>query len=1120
MNSLIGILIAVINYQIYIASSQSSANCSAFHAFVQVRGAYNATLISAQALFPPHSYYIPFTPLVLLSTNDDICDPNITLSTTINNRIVLLFESIGDCTIHYKVISAQRNGARGVLMANNDDSGQVIRIADDDVLTTTIPMRSISKPDGQLLSDEIQSNHVIQVKIGCFDNITYPSLLCLSDTSGSFSFQSGEYQRQVDTQMNGHPLWKMHGYPLWRTDVYFFLHDADGDADWYWAVTEDDTFTDDSQLRLKCAVGGRHISNPSLCPLWQGTYGKGFFNFPDVNVTGRLCPIGGQQICIRSEQYALAGLDGTYTLHSNGAPQWFRDLTECDTRAATLLYVSPDQSSTGNAFFYVNDPLQSLTIAQCFLPSTQINNASMIWKPDACTPWRVRNNGLRFSELHFYQDDTLTITIGECVSKPQCVRTAVPDTFCMANNSILYGSLMGTYGRLSENGSYFNSPIYERISPLNSMDISKKALYLWYANELYAQLGFGDEYLDRRLWVLTSSSLEDAYADGSFDSYGYCQGYAFGNPLNCKGWLFEEDAIQHFDEELRLTEGTCDVDPTPSIPSEWPSYICIRLKDISIYSGALNHWSTISVLYFIGGYAIDTSTKTATHPFPQYIKTPNDLCSDSVRLQLTHEGRWESSKMNDDVIQMKCDAYYKTDSFNPVECERWYDSVNELLDNVNVYECTADDVMTISPTSAPTSPTAIPTTSAPTMDPTSAPTVSPTMLTVCLSRDDAMQSMLEGIATEVDVSGEYGTMEFIKWTVNDQVIPNLFLWYHEEKWVLSPVNHSALTPDNEVDYAPVYGYCIGGIHDNGYPVCEECWEFYWSLSRLNALNSRHLIYAPSVTDCSFELSTDVSVCDFDEIYDGDIEYVDRLCVSVAEDTRDAHTRTFASEIEVDEAVEALLGEYVRTAGELNELWMVELTSFYMHVDEENAAYIWHDRVSNYWFMGPVLGMNAVLLCRDVDGIPSECVQWNEELQSSVQVNEVYVVSMGSDDECIQNEPIIQPKKKKKESKVAGIIIGIICGMIGIACIRLLWIVYKRRNKKKRVDNMDAHAIETEICQTEAYETRTEDEAIATAEIRDQHYDMSPLNEEMDHLDVDDTNDPLTTDADDDDNEAP
>eukprot|EP01083_Nonionella_stella_P197629 726437_1 len=97
----------------------------------------------------------------------------------------------------------------------------------------------------------------------------------------------------------------------------------------------------------------------------------------------------------------------------------------------------------------------------------------MMWKPDACTPWRVRNNGLRFSELHFYQDDTFSITIGECASKPQYVRSVAADTFCMANNSILHGSLMGTFGRLRENGSYFNSPI---------------------------------------LWVLTSSSLADAYA--------------------------------------------------------------------------------------------------------------------------------------------------------------------------------------------------------------------------------------------------------------------------------------------------------------------------------------------------------------------------------------------------------------------------------------------------------------------------------------------------------------------------------------------------------------------------------------------------------------------------------
>ena len=165
-------VILIINiYTHHINIVSSLTNCSAINAYVQITSPSNlsttlGTLTSSKALFSPYAYYIPSTELVQLdSTIDDICGTHGRgIETDIANKIVLIFEKDGNCSSHFKVLEAQEANAVAVLLANNDNSGGVINIIDDNSLQeleTTIPMRSIPLQDGNTLSNELSSGLII-----------------------------------------------------------------------------------------------------------------------------------------------------------------------------------------------------------------------------------------------------------------------------------------------------------------------------------------------------------------------------------------------------------------------------------------------------------------------------------------------------------------------------------------------------------------------------------------------------------------------------------------------------------------------------------------------------------------------------------------------------------------------------------------------------------------------------------------------------------------------------------------------------------------------------------------------------------------------------------------------
>ena len=153
------------------------------------------------------------------------------------------------------------------------------------------------------------------MNFGCFED-EYPSDLCVVDTLGDFYYLDGDYQRQAGEDYNGHPVYKKEGYSYLERDRYIFLHDGNGDEDWYWAISREEysnhaNFSDDSLLRVICAEGG--LSDPSLCPQWNGTgaflesrnYSEAFIEYPQINVSSGLCSVSDNYICISSKQSNL-----------------------------------------------------------------------------------------------------------------------------------------------------------------------------------------------------------------------------------------------------------------------------------------------------------------------------------------------------------------------------------------------------------------------------------------------------------------------------------------------------------------------------------------------------------------------------------------------------------------------------------------------------------------------------------------------------------------------------------------------------------------------------------------------------------------------------------------------
>ena len=97
-------------------------------------------------------------------------------------------------------------------------------------------------------------------------------------------------------------------------DIYVLLHDACGDADWYWTITSDPTLMDDDWIQAICV--DFDVSDPSLCTNWNLTATDmdpdervdedDFEAYPYLNVSDGLCTVSDKTICMESTQSNLS----------------------------------------------------------------------------------------------------------------------------------------------------------------------------------------------------------------------------------------------------------------------------------------------------------------------------------------------------------------------------------------------------------------------------------------------------------------------------------------------------------------------------------------------------------------------------------------------------------------------------------------------------------------------------------------------------------------------------------------------------------------------------------------------------------------------------------------------
>eukprot|EP01083_Nonionella_stella_P198078 727584_1 len=281
---------------------------------------------------------------------------------------------------------------------------------------------------------------------------------------------------------------------------------------------------------------------------------------------------------------------------------------------------------------------------------------------------------------------------------------------------------------------------------------------------------------------------------------------------------------------------------------------------------------------------------------------------------------------------------------------------------------------------------------------------------ICLSRDGTVSSLLQGIFVDNGINREeYNTIEFIS-NNNENLDDPLYIWYHDRKWWLSPVDYR--TKDNsDASLVDVYGYCIGG-EIGSYPACEECWVFFWEVLPLENVNAFWEFKTKSFVDCSVSLSVDLTVCEDAEdskTYDTDMEYPDAWCVNGIGNI-------------VEYGVESLVGVYERRSAD-----------HYRHV--AHPFYMWHDVMSNLWFIGLEYDASPVLLCRPntiTDGdhqtvTLSGCILWDLTEKSTVEMDDVLSITT----ECVR-------VKHYEKGMSTGVVIGIVCaiafGIIGCALI--------------------------------------------------------------------------------------
>ena len=134
-------------------------------------------------------------------------------------------------------------------------------------------------------------------------------VLCVVDESGEHWWLDGDYELQSQITKNDHSVWVKDGYLfVLDVDFYLFLHDADGQDEWYWAITEDARMRDDDLIVAKCNT--TNIVDPSECETWFTTNyyidrSLTFTRNEQITIDADFCPLTDNEICVQSNQSTL-----------------------------------------------------------------------------------------------------------------------------------------------------------------------------------------------------------------------------------------------------------------------------------------------------------------------------------------------------------------------------------------------------------------------------------------------------------------------------------------------------------------------------------------------------------------------------------------------------------------------------------------------------------------------------------------------------------------------------------------------------------------------------------------------------------------------------------------------
>jgi len=306
----------------------------------------------------------------------------------------------------------------------------------------------------------------------------------------------------------------------------------------------------------------------------------------------------------------------------------------------------------------------------------------MKFRPDLCSNWKTMVNTVIGGHYDLANDDTFHIFMDGACTDNSCTSTTAPDTICFSKSTNAYSFLEGEYDQTDAVGPIHGYPEYARSASIY-YEGEEVPVFLWYYGEV-------SEHTNLQWWVMSSSSLEEALAsNGSVGVYAFCESDV-ANPIDCAaGWRFYFVDNYAMDDSFALSAGECEVVHTEEPPT-WPEYICIETAD--------SDSSYLPANYFIGGYRINETGTALSGNVPHWVKPRNDAWRyHDIYLYLDgFYGWWQigNAMHTFAYVNMLC---FDSDGPSPLDCNLWYDLRFDPMPNLNVFECTEESMLELTP---------------------------------------------------------------------------------------------------------------------------------------------------------------------------------------------------------------------------------------------------------------------------------------------------------------------------------------------------------------------------------------------------------------------------------------